>query len=178
MFRDFHRWTVPLGNSFCKLSLSRFYVNVDEELLNLLGCQALTSFLKAAKDVAFHSIILFENSAILWLVARLAYVNNVDKVMKNYVCSRKRNFHVRVSVDTLACHAVTVCKFANLHVVTIISRKTLFVTKSNFLTSIWVIKFSISQFHIIYICHLSFTMFIRKHASATLWIIKLAFMQI
>ena len=127
---------MPLGNSFCKLSLSRFYVNVDEELLNLLGCQALTSFLKAAKDVAFHSIILFENSAILWLVARLAYVNNVDKVMKNYVCSRKRNFHVRVSVDTLACHAVTVCKFANLHVVTIISRKTLFVTKSNFLTSI------------------------------------------
>ena len=127
---------MPLGNSFCKLSLSRFYVNLDEELLNLLGCQALTSFLKAAKDVAFHSIILFENSAIPWLVARLAYVNNVDKVMRNYVCSRKRNFHICVSVDTVACHAVTVCKFANLHVVTIISRKTLFVTKSNFLTSI------------------------------------------
>ena len=109
---------MPLGNSFCKLSLSRFYVNLDEELLNLLGCQALTSFLKAAKDVAFHSIILFENSAIPWLVARLAYVNNVDKVMRNYVCSRKRNFHARVSVDTMACHAVTVCKCANLHIVT------------------------------------------------------------
>ena len=127
---------MPLGNSFCKLSLSRFYVNLDEELLNLFGCQALTSFLKVAKDVAFHSIILFENSAIPWLVACLAYVNNVDKVMRNYVCSRKRNFHMRVSVDTVACHAVTVCKFANLHVVTIISQKTLFVTKSNFLTSI------------------------------------------
>ena len=126
---------MPLSNSFCKLSLSQFYVNLDEELLNLLGCQALTSFLKAAKDVAFHSIILFENSVIPWLVARLAYVNNVDKVMRNYVCSRKRNFHMRVSVDTVACHAVTVCKFANLHVVTI-SWKTLFVTKSNFLTSI------------------------------------------
>ena len=127
---------MPLGNSFCELSLSRFYVNLDEELLNLFGCQALTSFLKAAKDVAFHSIILFENSAIPWLVACLAYVNNVDEVMRNYVCSRKRNFHMHVSVDTVACHAVTVCKFANLHVVTIISRKTLFVTKSNFLTSI------------------------------------------
>ena len=68
--------------------------------------------------VAFHSIILFENSAIPWLVAHLTYVNNVDKVMRNYVFSRKRNFHVRVSVDTVACHAVTVCKYANLHVVT------------------------------------------------------------
>ena len=25
MFRDFHRWTVPLGNSFCELSLSRIW---------------------------------------------------------------------------------------------------------------------------------------------------------
>ena len=48
--------------------------------------------------VAFHSIILFENLAIPWLVACLAYVNNVDKVMRNYVCSRKRNFQVHVSV--------------------------------------------------------------------------------
>ena len=64
------------------------------------------------------SIILFQNSAIPWLVARLAYVNNVVEVMRNYVCSRKQNFHVRVSVDTVACHAVTVCKYANLQVVT------------------------------------------------------------
>ena len=71
--------------------------------------------------------------------------------MRNFVCSRKWNFHMHVSVDTVACHAVTVCKFANLHVVTIISRKTLFVTKSDFFTSIWVIKFSICQFHIIYV---------------------------
>ena len=68
--------------------------------------------------VAFHSIILFENLSIPWLVARLAYVNNVDKVMRHYVCSRKWNFHVHVSVDTVACHAVTVRKYANLHVVT------------------------------------------------------------
>ena len=68
--------------------------------------------------VAFHSIILFENSAIPWLVARLAYVNNVDKVTRNCVCSRKQNFHVRVSVNTVVCHTVTVCKYANLHVVT------------------------------------------------------------
>ena len=80
--------------------------------LQLLSCKG------SLGHVAFHSIILFENSAIPWLVARLAYVNNVDKVMRNYVCSRKRNFHVRVSVDTMACHAVTVCKYANLHVVT------------------------------------------------------------
>ena len=32
-----------------------------------------------------------------------------------------------------------------------ISRKTFFVTKSNFFTSIWVIKFSISQFYITYV---------------------------
>ena len=86
------------------------------ELLNLLVCQ--TSTKDGLGDVAFYSIILFENSAIPWLVARLAYVNNVDKVMRNYLCSRKRNFHVHVSVDTVACHAVTVCKYANLHVVT------------------------------------------------------------
>ena len=96
--------------------------------------------------VAFHSIILFENSAIPWLVARLAYVNNVDKVMRNYICARKWNFHMHISFDTEACDAVNICKFANLHVVTIISRKTLFVTKSNFVMSIWVIKFTISQF--------------------------------
>ena len=100
--------------------------------------------------VAFYLIILFENSAIPWLVAPLAYVNNVDKVMRNYICSRKQNFHVRVSVDTVACRTVTVCKYANLHIVTIISQKTLFVTKSDFFTSIWVMKFSITQFHIIY----------------------------
>ena len=86
------------------------------ELLNLLVCQ--TSTKDGLGDVAFYSIILFENSAIPWLVALLAYVNNVDKVMRNYVRSRERNFHVRILVDTLACHAVTVCKYANLHVVT------------------------------------------------------------
>ena len=86
------------------------------ELLNLLVCQ--TSTKGGLGDVAFHLIILFENSAIPWLVARLAYVNNVDKVMRNYVRSRKQNFHVGISVDTMTCHAVTVCKYANLHVVT------------------------------------------------------------
>ena len=86
------------------------------ELLNLLVCQ--TSTKGGLGDVAFYSIISFENSAIPWLVALLAYVNNVDKVMRNYVRSRERNFHVRILVDTLACHAVTVCKYANLHVVT------------------------------------------------------------
>ena len=84
------------------------------ELLNFLQ---LLSCKGGLGHVAFHSII-FENLAIPWLVARLAYVNNVDKVMRNYVCSRKRMFHMRVSVDTAACHAVTVCKYANLHVVT------------------------------------------------------------
>ena len=86
------------------------------ELLNLLVCQ--TSTKGGLGDVAFYSIILFENSAIPWLVALLAYVNNVDKVMRNYIRSRERNFHVRILVDTLACHTVTVCKYANLHVVT------------------------------------------------------------
>ena len=82
------------------------------ELLNLLVCQASTSFVQRLLRTCslFHSIILFENSAIQWFVVRLAY----DQVMKNYVCSRKRNFHIRVSVDTVACHAVTVCKYANL----------------------------------------------------------------
>ena len=146
-----------LGNSFCQLSLLRFYANLDENYdvwvvqfslfvkLQLLTCKG------GLGHVAFHSIILFENLAIPWLVARLAYVNNVDNVMRNNVCSRKWNFHVRISVNTVACHAVSVCKYANLHVVTIISWKTLFVTKSDFFTSIWVIKFSISQFHIIYV---------------------------
>ena len=146
-----------LGNSFCQLSLSRFYANLDENYdvwvvqfslfvkLQLLTCKG------GLGHVAFHSIILFENLAIRWLVAWLAYVNNVDNVMRNNVCSRKWNFHVRISVNTVACHAVSVCKYANLHVVTIISWKTLFVTKSDFFTSIWVIKFSISQFHIIYV---------------------------
>ena len=86
------------------------------ELLNLLVCQ--TSTKGSLGDVAFHSTILFENSVIPWLVARLAYVNNVDKVMRNYIRSRKRNFHMRISVDTVACHTVTVCKYANLHIVT------------------------------------------------------------
>ena len=58
--------------------------------------------------MAFQSIILFEVLAIPWLVTRLAYVNNVDKVNRNYVYSRKQNFHARVSVDTIACHTVTV----------------------------------------------------------------------
>ena len=53
--------------------------------------------------VAFHSIISFENLAIPWLFARLPCVN-VDKVMRNYVCSGKRNFHVLVLADTVACN--------------------------------------------------------------------------
>ena len=44
--------------------------------------------------------------------------------------------------------------------------------------STWVIKFAISQFHIIYVTFHSIAMFIQKHGSATPWIIKLAFMQI
>ena len=84
--------------------------------LQLLSC--VLSWKGGLGHVAFQSIILFRNSAIPWLVARLAYVNNVVKVMRNYICSRKRNFHVRVSVDTVACHAVTVSKYANLYVVT------------------------------------------------------------
>ena len=36
---------------------------------------------------------------------------------------------MRISVDTVACHTVIVCKYAVLHVVTIISWKTLVVTK-------------------------------------------------
>ena len=124
VFQNFHRWTVPLSNSFCQLSLSQFYANLGEDYvgwvvqfalfvkLQLLTCKG------SLGHVAFHSIILFENLAIPWLVARLAYVNNVDNVMRNYVCSRKWNFHVRISVNTVACHAVTVCKYANLQVVT------------------------------------------------------------
>ena len=80
--------------------------------LQLLTCKG------GLGHVAFHSIILFENLAIPWLVARLAYVNNVDNVMRNYVYSRKWNFHVYISVNTVACHTITVCKYANLHVVT------------------------------------------------------------
>ena len=66
--------------------------------------------------VAFHLMILFENSAIPWFVVCLADVN-VDKVKKNYVCSRKRNFHMRFSplwLVTLLLHV----RYANLHVVT------------------------------------------------------------
>ena len=84
--------------------------------LQLLSC--VLSWKGGLRHVAFHWIILFENSEILWLVVHLACVNNVDEVMRNCICSRKQNFHVRVSVDTVACHAVTVCKYANLHVVT------------------------------------------------------------
>ena len=89
------------------------------ELLNCLFVKLqLPSCKGGLGHVAFHQIILFENSVIPWLVTHLAYVNNVDKVMRNYVCSRKRNFNVPwISVNTVACHAVTVCKYANLHVV-------------------------------------------------------------
>ena len=50
---------------------------------------------------AFHSIIFFETLAIPWLFARLACVN-VDEVMRNYICSGKRNFHVLVLADTIS----------------------------------------------------------------------------
>ena len=85
-----------------------------------------------------------------WLVASLADVN-VDKVRRNYVCSQESKIFTCVLVDSMACHAVTVCKickFTCSH--TIISQKTLFVTKSNIFTSIGVIKFSISQLHIFF----------------------------
>ena len=98
------------------------------------------------EHVAFHLIILFENLAIPWLFGCLAYVN-VDKVTRNHVYSGKWNFHVLVLVNTMACHAVTVCKICKStwsH--TIISRKTLFVTKSDIFTSIWVINFPLVNF--------------------------------
>ena len=66
---------------------------------------------------------------------------------RNCVCSGKRNFHVRLLVDTVACHAVTVCKIcksACSH--TIISRITLLVTKNGIFTSIWVINFPLVNF--------------------------------
>ena len=65
---------------------------------------------------------------------------NVDKVMRNYVCSGKRNFHVCVLVKTVACHTITVCKICKStcsH--TIISWKTLFVTKSDILIELFII---------------------------------------
>ena len=86
--------------------------------------------------VTFHSIILFKNSAIPWFFVRFAYVS-VDKVMRNYVCYGKQNFHMRMLVDTVACHSLTVCKICKStcsHA--IISLKTLFVTKSDIFTSI------------------------------------------
>ena len=89
------------------------------ELLNCLFVKLQLPLCKGGLGhVSFHSIILFENSATPWLVARLAYINNVDKVMRNYICCRKRNFNVRVSGDTIACHSVTAWKYANLRVVT------------------------------------------------------------
>ena len=127
------------------------------------------------KHLAFHLLSSFENSANVWLVAHLAYVN-VDKVTTNYVCFRKQNFRVHFSrfCGLSRCYCICkICKSTCSH--TIISQETLFVTKSNIFKSTWVIKFSVSQFHT---CNLSFAMFIQKHGSATLWIIKLAFMQI
>ena len=92
------------------------------ELLNLLVCQASTSFVCPFMERRLRTCSLSVDSFISKLgdsVACRAFgVCNVVKVMRNYVCSRKRNFHVRISVDTVACHAVTVCKYANLHVVT------------------------------------------------------------
>ena len=92
------------------------------------------------EHVAFHSIILFENSAILWLFARLAYVN-VDKAVRNYVCSGKRNSHMRVLFENrgLSRSNCKICKSTCSH--TIISRKTLFVTKSD----IWAFELLICQ---------------------------------
>ena len=140
--------TGRLGNSFCELSLSRFYANIDEDYdteiclfveLKPLSCKC------GLEHVAFHSIILFENSAILWLFARLAYVN-VDKAVRNYVCSEKRNSHVHVLVENcgLSRSNCKICKSTCSH--TIISRKTLFVTKSNILTGIRVINFPLVNF--------------------------------
>ena len=123
---------------------------MTSELLNLLLVKLQPLSCKCSlKHLAFHLLSSFENSAIPWLVTHLAYVN-VDKVTRNYMCFRKQNFH-GILVDSVACHAVTVfkiCKSTCSH--TIISHKTLFVTKSNIFTSTLVIKFSISQFHIIY----------------------------
>ena len=65
-----------LGNSFCELSLSRFYANLDEDydivkIAFLVKLQPLSSKC-SLEHVAFHLISLFENSAIPWLFASLA----------------------------------------------------------------------------------------------------------
>ena len=139
--------------------------------------QASTSF--SCKCVlehsAFHLLSSLKNSAILWHITHLAYVKMLIK-SRETMCVLKSEIFMCALVNYAACHTVTVCKMCKStcsH--TIISWKILFVTKSKIFTSIWVIKFSISQFHI---CNLSFAMFIQKHDSATPWIVKLAFMQI
>ena len=110
MFWDFHRWTVRLGNSFFELSLSQFYANHDEDYdIWVVKFACLTSFnffrVKAALigHVAFDSIILFENSAMPWLVTLLLYVSmqiytkSHNNFMENFFCNKKQLFHEHLS---------------------------------------------------------------------------------
>ena len=160
-----------VGWQFYELNLSRFWANHDEDyniwVVKFAISQASTSF--SCKCVlehsAFHSLSSFKNSAILWHVTHLAYVKMLIKSRETMFVLKSEIFMCAL-VNYAACHTVTVCKICKStcsH--TIISQKILFITKSKIFTSIWVIKFSISQFHI---CNLSFAMFIRKHDSATI----------
>ena len=64
------------------------------ELLNLLVCQASTSF----REMRLRTCSLSHDNFIRKIGDSVAFrtfgVLNVDKVMRNYVCSGKRNFHV------------------------------------------------------------------------------------
>ena len=149
------------------------------ELLNLLVVKLQPlSRVNASENIisAFHSLSSLKNSVILWYVMHLAYVKMLIKSRETMFVLKSEIIFMCALVNSVACHTVTVCKICKStcsH--TIFSRKILFETKSEIFMSIWVIKFSISQFHI---CNLSFAMFIRKHDSATPWIVKLSFMQI
>ena len=85
---------------------------------------------------------------------------------------------MRVLVDTVACHVVTVCKICKStgsH--TIIQRKTLFVTKSDiFFKSIELLNFPLVKFQSLS-CKCGLEQF-PKHGSVIPRIIKLALMQI
>ena len=64
------------------------------ELLNLLVCQASTSF----REMWLSTCSLSHDNFIRKIGDSVAFrtfgVLNVDKGMRNYVCSGKRNFHV------------------------------------------------------------------------------------
>ena len=68
-----------VDRQFCELSLSLFYANHDEDydiwVVKFAISQASTLSCKCSlKHLAFHLLSSFENSAIPWLVAHLAYV--------------------------------------------------------------------------------------------------------